>query len=155
MKITAEIAQELLDRIGVDAQFFSWTKLRSFRPVAKLQNLSPGAGDTHRLTIVPRGVEIIRLTRSAKQLETTIDLAIQDQIRIGASENADFDGVLEGVEKVVDFLHSDDNAVFFENDDNESHFDSAAVTLMEVREVDETRVATAVVTATYLTARED
>jgi hypothetical protein len=155
MKIAADIAQELLDRIDADAQFFTWTKLRSFRPVAKLEELGPGSGDAHRLTIVPRGVEITRLTRDTKQLETTIDLAIQDEIRLGTNELSDFDGVLEGVDKIVDFLHQKTNAVFFEDNEGESHFDSAAVTLMEVREVDETRVATAVVTATYLTARED
>lgn len=159
MIIASEIAQELLERIQADATFNTWTKLRSYRPVAKLEDLAPGFNGAHRLTIVPRGVAAERLTRTELSLETTIDLAIQDLIRLngsagGATELGDFDGVLEAVEQLMAFVQSMTNSVLFEGNENESHFDSADVTLMEVRDVDETRVATAVITARFISTWE-
>lgn len=153
MKIVSDIATAIYLRFLTLDLTDDYTVVNVFRPVAKLSVLT----ERPQISVVPRRGTMERLTRSSRLLESFIDIGIQSKIRVGAtetgeSEHDDFVALLQAVDDIADILFADANSVLLSGT---ASLESAEVTLMQVREVEQGRVAEAVLTAKYISERSD
>lgn len=70
---------------------------RSYRPVFELADLK-----TLRVTVVPKGIEIVNITRTANQNDVSVDVAVQK--KVNPADAAEMDALMTLVEKLSDFF---------------------------------------------------
>jgi hypothetical protein len=75
----------------------TFTATRAYRPVFDLADLK-----TLRVTVVPKGIEIINITRNANQNDVSVDVAVQK--KVNPADAAEMDALMTLVEKLGDFF---------------------------------------------------
>ena len=75
----------------------TFTATRAYRPVFDLAELK-----TLRVTVVPKGIEIVNITRNANQNDVSVDVAVQK--KVNPDDAADMDALMTLVEKIGDFF---------------------------------------------------
>jgi hypothetical protein len=71
--------------------------VRAYRPVYDLADLK-----TLRVTVVPKGLEIVNITRNANQNDVSVDVAVQQ--KVDPNDSAQMDALMQLVEKLGDFF---------------------------------------------------
>ena len=80
---------------GTFAQTF--TAARHYRPQFDLAELK-----TLRVSVVPKGIAITGLMRSANQHDVSVDVAVQK--KVNPADSAELDGLMTLVEQIADYL---------------------------------------------------
>jgi hypothetical protein len=75
----------------------TFTAVRAYRPVFDLADLK-----TLRVTVVPKGLEIVNITRSANQNDVSVDVAVQQ--KVDPNDGPQMDVLMALVEKLGDFF---------------------------------------------------
>jgi hypothetical protein len=75
----------------------TFTAVRAYRPQFDLADLK-----TLQVTVVPKAIEIINITRQANQNDVAVDVAVQK--KVDPADTAEMDGLMALVEKLGDFF---------------------------------------------------
>jgi len=75
----------------------TFTAARAYRPQFDLTDLK-----TLKVTVVPKGIEIINVTRHANQNDVSVDIAVQK--KVNPTDTTDMDALMTLVEQIADFF---------------------------------------------------
>ena len=75
----------------------AFTATRAYRPVFDLAELK-----TLRVTVVPKGIEILNLSRHANQNDVSVDVAVQK--KVNPDDLAELDSLMALTEQIGDFF---------------------------------------------------
>jgi hypothetical protein len=75
----------------------TFTAARAYRPQFDLPDLK-----TLKVTVVPKGIEIINVTRHANQNDVSVDIAVQK--KVNPTDTTDMDALMTLVEQIADFF---------------------------------------------------
>ena len=97
--ITAIADAVVTDLNGAAAGTFAqtFTAARHYRPQFDLAELK-----TLRVSVVPKGIAITGLMRSANQHDVSIDVAVQK--KVNPTDSAELDGLMTLVEQIADYF---------------------------------------------------
>jgi hypothetical protein len=74
-----------------------FTAVRAYRPTYDLTELK-----TLKVTVVPKGIEIVNITRNANQNDVSVDVAVQQ--KVDPDDSTQMDALMALVEKLGDFF---------------------------------------------------
>jgi hypothetical protein len=99
--ITAIADAVVTDLNGAAAGTFAqtFTAARHYRPQFDLAELK-----TLRVSVVPKGIAITGLMRSANQHDVSVDVAVQKKVTPPPEGAAELDGLMTLVEQIADYL---------------------------------------------------
>lgn len=100
MSLISAIADAVVAELnGAAAGTFvqAFTAARHYRPQFDLAELK-----TLRVSVVPKGIAITGLMRSANQHDVSVDVAVQK--KVNPTDSAELDGLMTLVEQIADYL---------------------------------------------------
>lgn len=97
MALIIDIVDEVVEELNAGAFSLPFTATRGYLPRFELGDL-----ETLRVTVVPKGLEIVRASRDARQHDYQLDVAVQK--KLGATDAAEIDPLMDLVEEVADYF---------------------------------------------------
>jgi hypothetical protein len=141
MSVIIDLADDVVDVLNSGTFTQSFVATRAYVPAYELTDLS-----TLRVTVVPRELSLVPLTRHADQGEYQIDVAIQ---KIVGRSNADIDPFMNLAEEIIDLCRG----LTMSLTTNARCTGVANTPIYDPGHLDERRVFTSVITLTFALTR--
>ena len=97
MATIVDIADAVVAELNAGQFSQAFTAVRSYRPQYDLSEMT-----TLHVTVVPKGVEMVTVSRNSVQHDVSVDVAVQKKLE--TESNAEIDPLMALVEELADFF---------------------------------------------------